>query len=162
MWTAQSHSLPTFRGNLQHPSSQQNILYLETLQTCYPTRRCQIPMHTVPFTVAVVTASPLILTLIQHVITAYGGIEVKLLSTTRRVNCQLQPPAAVSQGKRVFRCWMDSTVKTLGLVWAPCKREDYCPSREPKLGRPAHIWNSPDRDIMAAAMRGEREILFSF
>ena len=89
---------------------------------CYPTRRRQIPKYTVPFTVTVVTTSPLTLTLKQHATTAYGGTEVKLLSSTWRVNCQLQPPAGLYQGKKVFRCWMDSMVMNLGLVLASCKR----------------------------------------
>ena len=47
-----------------------------------------------------------------------------------------------------FRCWMDSTEMTLGLIWASCKRANYCPCREPTFGRPAHIWKIPARDIM--------------
>jgi hypothetical protein len=85
-----------------HPRSRTYSTLKLCKHNCYPTRRCQIPKYTVTFTVAVVRTSPLTLTFKQHVITAYGGIEVKLLSTTWRVNCQLQPPAALSQGKKGF------------------------------------------------------------
>ena len=77
-----------------------------TLKLCkhnrYPIRRCQIPNYIVTFTVAVVATYTLTLTLKQHVITAYGGVEVQLLSITWRVNCQLLAPLILSPGKKCF------------------------------------------------------------
>ena len=83
-------------------------------------------------------------------------MEVKLLSTTWRVNCQLQAPAVLSPGKKFFFLlsgqYGNDTKAGLSVMQ---EGRDNCPCREPKHGRPAHIWNIPDRDIMTAAMRGE-------
>jgi hypothetical protein len=126
---------------------------------CYPTRRCQIPKYTVPFTVTVVT-SPLTPTLKTTRHNSVWRSGSKTPQHYMEGKLSVAGSGCFISGKKKISCWVDSTVMTLGLVWASCKREDNCPCREPKHGRPAHIWNIPDRDIMTAAMRAERVTLW--
>lgn len=155
MWTdiSKESAASVFAAELSLPWNSANIIV--TRLDGVKSQSTQYPLQSMSWRPRLSWA----LTLKQHVITAYGGTEVKL-STTWRVNCQLQTPAGLYQGKKFFQCWMDSTVMTLGLVLASCYRADYCPCREPKLGRPAHIWSITARDIMTAARRGKREILW--
>jgi hypothetical protein len=151
-----------FRGICRIHTRSRTFFYFETggnsflrKHNCYPTIRCRIPKYKVPFTVTSVRTSPLtLLPLRQHVMTAYGGVEVKLSTTWGwTVSCGLR---LLYLWGNFFRCSTDSRLATLGLLWTSYKREDYCPCRKPQLSRPAYICGIPTRATFGLLQRRER------
>ena len=100
-----------------------------TLKLCkhnwYTTRRCQIPKYTAPFTVTVVTTSPLTLTLKTARHNSVWRSGSKTPQHYMEGKLSVAGSGCFISGKKVFFfCWVDSTVMTLRLVWASCKREE--------------------------------------